>query len=288
MKNLGKIVSSVIILMVTIACNGGEMKEQVAEKKGKTIRYDSLKDIPDSAWKKFEKKKIFFGHQSVGYNIINGIEDLMKENSNINLNIVEIGDEGTSKIKGEGGWFVHSQVGLNTDPTSKNNDFLKIVSKSLKGDVDIAFFKYCYVDINPSSDLDKIFESYKKMMHEIKAQFPDTLFVHVTVPLTSSSPSGFKAFVKRILGRSSAKPDYNRSRNLYNDKIRKYYGGKEPIFDLAKIESTLPDGANAKFNYKDKQYFEMASAYTSDGGHLNKAGQRLLSEKLLIFLMEKI
>ncbi|BBO88550.1 hypothetical protein [Desulfosarcina ovata] len=80
-----------------------------------------MKDIPDASWEKLSQKKIYFGHQSVGYNIIDGIKDLMKENPKIKLNIVE-----TKDVNGiKGGFLAHSTVGKNTDPKSKIDDFNK-------------------------------------------------------------------------------------------------------------------------------------------------------------------
>ena len=43
------------------------------------VSFPSIKDVPAEKWKRLSQKKIYFGHQSVGNNIINGIEDLMRE-----------------------------------------------------------------------------------------------------------------------------------------------------------------------------------------------------------------
>jgi hypothetical protein len=72
-------------IMATISCSGGEMEQ-------KKVTYNSLKDIPDAAWEKLSQKKIYFGHQSVGFNIMDGVKDLMKEYPQIKLNIVETKD----------------------------------------------------------------------------------------------------------------------------------------------------------------------------------------------------
>ncbi len=40
----------------------------------------SIKGVPAETWQKLSQKKIYFGHQSVGNNIIDGIKDIMKEN----------------------------------------------------------------------------------------------------------------------------------------------------------------------------------------------------------------
>ncbi len=67
-------------------CNGGQMSE-------KTTTFASIKDVPESAWKNLSEKRIFFGHQSVGFNIINGIKDIIKENPKVKLTIVKTGKE---------------------------------------------------------------------------------------------------------------------------------------------------------------------------------------------------
>ena len=75
MKAKGKFWYSFLIItffMIAACSGGGEMEKKKAT-------YNSLKDIPDTAWETLSKKKIYFGHQSVGYNIIAGIQDLMKE-----------------------------------------------------------------------------------------------------------------------------------------------------------------------------------------------------------------
>ena len=73
---------AIVLLFLFTACNGGKLPE-------KQVTFTALKDVPESTWKTLSKKKIFFGHQSVGFDIIDGIKDIMKENPQIKLNIVE-------------------------------------------------------------------------------------------------------------------------------------------------------------------------------------------------------
>ena len=63
------------------------------------------------------------------------------------------------------------------------------------------------------------------------------------------------------------------------DKIKRYelnrlivqeYGGKEPLFDIALIESTLPNGRRTTFSKDGKDYYYLHDEYTDDGGHLNE------------------
>jgi len=80
------------IAISLISCdNGGEMPE-------KTVQFPSIKDVPTSKWENLSQKKIYFGHKSVGFNIIDGIKDVMKENPQIKLNIVETANESDFKV----------------------------------------------------------------------------------------------------------------------------------------------------------------------------------------------
>ena len=52
----------------------------------KRLMFTSLEGVTESTWKKLAEQRIYFGHQSVGFNIIEGINDIMKENHQIILN----------------------------------------------------------------------------------------------------------------------------------------------------------------------------------------------------------
>jgi hypothetical protein len=54
------------------------------------------------------------------------------------------------------------------------------------------------------------------------------------------------------------------------------------IIDIAKIESTYPDGSRCSFTMDGKTYYSMVPEYTSDGGHLNETGRKKVAEQFLI------
>ena len=58
----------------------------------------------------------------------------------------------------------------------------------------------------------------------------------------------------------------------------------DPIFDLARAESTRPDGSRETFRYEGKDYYSLVPAYSSDGGHLSERGQRTLGADLIRFV----
>jgi hypothetical protein len=265
---------SLICFMATLilACNnGGEMS-------AKTSPFPSIKDVPASSWEKISQKKIYFGHQSVGYNIIDGIKDVMKENPQIKLNIIET----SNPADFNSGILAHSRVGKNQDPESKLNEFVTFMEKGIGDKADIAAVKFCYVDITSETQIDNILKEYAANMKKIKDTFPENMIIHFTMPLTSPRTT-WKTMIKKVLGKSTGYDD-NIKRNEYNQKLHDFYDGKEPVFDMAAIESTLPDGKRVAFTKDGKTYYSLAPEYTDDGGHLNELGRKIVAEQLLIFL----
>jgi len=266
-----------VIILIVFACGGSIME------KGNSLL--SIDDVDLNKIRELTQKSIYFGHQSVGYNILDGIQDQMKEMDNIRFTIVETTD--VSKL--DGSFFIHSRIGRNSDPLSKMDDFKRIFEQGICDKVDIAFMKLCYVDINVNTDIHKVFEYYKKTLEELKEKYPDVIFVHFTVPLTSPKKdfvSRLKRFIKQISGKYTWEFDDNIKRNLYNDLIIKEYMDKEPVFDLARIESSYMDGRRTKYKKGKTEFYTMVPEYTDDSGHLNETGRKIVAGQLLIFLSE--
>lgn len=220
---------------------------------------------------KLADKYIYFGHQSVGKNILDGIAE-----SGINIQIseiTEIGDKNTG--------FIHSYIGENTNPLSKLEDFSETI-KSINGEIDISIIKFCYIDFNENTDIQSLLSNYMKVFDQLHDDYPGILFVHMTIPLVEQQ-NGIKAFVKRILKR----PIYGSTENLvrqdFNALLRENYAN---IFDLAAIESTRPDGTRLEHMLKGRKYYSLYPGYTDDGGHLNETGRRIVAYELLKYLSE--
>lgn len=250
---------------------------------------DSMKsnlNIADKKWKNLINKKIYFGHMSVGYNIIDGINLVIKENKLEGLKIVETNniDDYYTPI------FGHSKNGINTNPKSKVDSFVNIINNGLGKKLDIAFFKLCYVDFSPTTDIEDLFVYYSSSMNELKKRFPMIKFIHFTVPLTTFKKLNFidklKDFIKSVIGRETEKEKHiknNIKRNMFNTLLRKQYKEKD-MFDLAKFQSTYPDNKKEIFNLNNIDYQALVPAYSSDGGHLNSNGQIYIASHFLVFL----
>jgi len=186
--------------------------------------------------------------------------------------------------------FLHNAIGENQDPFSKIDDFQNNIDNKFGTKPDIAFFKFCFVDFDPRTDIDAVFSHYKNTMATLKKNYPNITFIHITVPLTcyAPGPSGWvkrsKDIIKKIIGKQNLY-DFS-SANIYNQKLREEYSGKEPLFDLALFESTYPDGTRALYQKDNKTLFELVQDYTNDGGHLNEQGRKFIAEQLLIFLAQ--
>lgn len=223
------------------------------------------------------QRAVFFGHQSVGANLLEGIATLDREHPAWSLRITDAAATRNTR----GPVFAHARLGKNGDPESKMQDFAQHLA-SAPEPFDIAFFKFCYVDITSVTNVDRLFSDYERTMADLRERFPSTAFVHVTVPLTTIE-TGPKAWVKRLLGRPST-ATHNRQRERYNHLLRMRYVGKEPVFDLALAESTMADGQTLTWVEHGTTFSSLVPAYTDDGGHLNALGQRRCAEQLLITL----
>ena len=254
---------------------------QLKLKNMKSPPYTAINDIPASAWETLSRKKIYFGHQSVGFNIIDGLKDLMAEQPNIRLNIVETSDSDEFKD----GIFAHSMIGENADPIYKAEEFKKIMDDGIGSNADVAFFKYCYVDITEKTDINKVFSKYTNVMSQLKAQYPQTFFAHVTVPLRTTKTT-WKTTLKKLMRKDRIwEYEDNIIRNNLNALFQKEYKEKEPLFNIASIESTSSSGSKTIFSNNGKTYYSMCPAFTNDGGHLNETGRKVVAEQLLLFLV---
>ncbi|AGC44531.1 hypothetical protein MYSTI_03218 [Myxococcus stipitatus DSM 14675] len=229
---------------------------------------------------KLSSRRIFFGHQSVGGNLLEGVQRLPASSQGPAPRIIEVKSPTESVAPGT---LAHAMVGQNEKPESKIADFERMMDSGLAKTTDVAFFKFCYIDFNGATDSRALFEKYRASMEGLKARHPNTTFVHVTAPLTTVQ-RGAKAWLKELLGRPVWGIAENVQRETFNELMRKTYGGKEPLFDLARLESTAPDGSRETYELNGQAWPAMVPGYSDDGGHLNATGQERLAQELMNFL----
>lgn len=213
------------------------------------------------------KRRVVFGHQSVGYNILEGVRTLAAEQG-VALNIDEMREPPAS-----GAGIFHFTAGSNGDPLGKAADFAKTVGAASYPKTDVALVKLCYVDFDQSSDAVAIAKTYTDTIKKLQAARPETRFVAVTAPLTAI-PGGAKAWVKKMIGRTSPDLANNAKRKEFNDYLRKQFDAAH-LFDIARLEAETAVGADGK------DIEALRGDLTDDGGHLNAKGQRIVGAAFL-------
>lgn len=245
-------------------------------------KFTRIADLSDEQLAKLAERSFYFAHQSVGVNTVDGLQMVLADNPSIKLNVVEGAGSGLARP----GVFLHTNVGKNRFPGTKLEEFVSNIDQSLGGKVDAAFLKFCYVDMEQNGNPADLFQSYKASVSALKAKHPGTTFVHFTLPI-KSIPTDTKTRIKDMLGLSIEEKEDNKKRAEFNELIRKEYAGKEPLFDIAYLESISPVTGN-KYGFKDggRVVEVMAPDNTYDGGHLTESGKRWVAEQLIVFLAQ--
>lgn len=221
-------------------------------------------------------RRVFFAHQSVGVNVMDGLRRLAAEQG-VALRIAE-GGRGVPAAT-----FGHAFVGQNERPRTKLQGFAGAFDSGAAAGAELALLKFCYVDVKADTDVAALFAEYQATVAQLRARHPGTVFVHTTMPLTTV-PGGPKVTLKRILGRPPQELLENVRRDEYNALVRKAYAGREPLFDLARVEASRPDGSSETFEWEGRTVPALVPAFTDDGGHLNAEGQRRAARELVAVL----
>ncbi len=223
-----------------------------------------------------QSHKIFFGHQSVGRNIMNGIKDILEQYPGYHVNLVAVDQVPSDSSQP---YFADANIGKNEKPLIKCDDFYNLVMSKLGSNLDLALMKYCYIDFNENTNPQELFSYYSEKIKSIQGKYPRLKFVHVTVPLEARS-AGWKRTIKKILGRKDMTDLLNARREEYNNLLRNQYA-ESTVFDLAKTESTYPDGRREFVKIDGQENYSLINAYTDDGAHLNKMGRKIMAIELI-------
>ena len=223
----------------------------------------------------------FFTHASVGGNLVTGMNVLHAENgARYPLQIYGYdGDDGDGAYHGAVG-TAGSEGGADyraaADPASTSNGF---VYESMRGNpdwanklvcfsnsvvasgwrfpkVNVVMDKFCWID--PYADPDE----YCAMMSGLEARYPQTLFVYVTMPLTTETAGS-----------------ENDLRNVFNRAVREHCATEGKwLLDLADIEAWTEAGVEQTYVSEGETNQLLTADYATgpEWGdyHLNAAGRR--------------
>ena len=190
-------------------------------------------------------RRLFFGHQSVGAQVLTGIGELASDLGRPDPVEVHLPAD---PIPPTGGMVSDAYVGLNGDgftktrgdhtvgePTAEPSFAQRIVE--LQDDIDTAVLKFCYADLRPGSTHYAIgpytptmlFNEYKTTFAGLEAAFPHITFIYATETIVNVDDED------SINGA-------NALRMQFNQLIRAEYGDTGRLWDIALAESTDPDG----------------------------------------------
>lgn len=205
------------------------------------------------------RQRVFFGHQSVGFNVMKGINQLFRANGAGTPEYVDLDKKEPVPDRTSRGFVVHNKIGTNGQAFTKIAEFDALIRGGLADQLDVALFKLCYVDIDARTNVDAIFRKYRAVLRELERDFPGLAFVHATVPLQADAAAA------------------NITRARLNTMLRREYGKSGRLWDIAALESTDPKGRKVG----GKSYEALFRGYASDGAHLNEQGGQVVAADLL-------
>ena len=266
---MSSVTLSVVQLAGGLALLAATMGPMAALGAGEDARHADVEDLLH--------RTIFFGHQSVGLNILDGVVELARLEG-VGLRVAE----SRSALGAAPGVIAHGTVADNGDPFRKIESFQQYFASGAGNAPELAFMKFCYVDFPRGVDVAALFARYQSALRQLQARYPGTTFIHLTAPLTTA-PGGWRPVIGRLLGRDTSEAQ-NARREAFNTLVRQAYLGKEPLFDLARIESTGRDGRPASVELDGRRVPVLVAAYSDDGGHLNAEGRQVVARELVRFL----
>ncbi len=216
---------------------------------------------------------VYFEHASVGGYIVgplsdwqsNGLEALNTENSRYSCGRETWYENFTASWYDTNNGMGDNSRG-NPDGMEKISGFstsLNTESGLLAGKVDVAMFKFCYIDApnatgtawDNSFTASELFNAQRVAMEQLQSDYPNVVFVWWTMPIETAGETG---------------------RQEFNNLVRDYCASYDQwLFDVAAIESHN-DSGDLQTDISNREL--LYSGYTEDGGHPNAAGTLKLAK----------
>ena len=208
--------------------------------------------VTDGDLRAVDSHRVLFGHQSVGWNILDGVATVYGKRGVPAPTVLD-------ELPASGPGFAQVEIGTNGDPRSKFTAFKSAVEQQ---NPQVAAMKLCFVDITAGTKARAVFAQYRATVAALQASSPQTHLVHMTVPLTTNDPAS------------------NVVRERYNTLVRSAFG--PDVVDIARVESTRPNGSRVKGRHHGKRYYALYRGYASDDGHLNTRGGTRVAKVFLL------
>ena len=268
----------VLVLAVTVV-----VADRWSKEKSIPIQSNVASAITTANLTAVARTRMFFGHQSVGMNVLDAVPVVYADHG-VSAPPIE---QGRAEAGPNGGFIAHKSIDEGVIDAGKTalEEFDRTIRAGMGRQIDVALMNFCWGDVFNNTDVDALFARYRNTMAALERDFPNVTFIHVTVPLTTEPGAHvvteLKTWVKTLLGR----PDLfdqraNVARERLNALIRGEYAGRY-LFDLAAIESTKPDGTRVSGSYDDQGYFALYDGYASDMAFLNAVGAKIAATAFL-------
>jgi hypothetical protein len=253
-----------LLAIGTLGCNGGPAVDTKATENAKgggglgkgVVGADgeaAFEALAASEKERLKGARVFFGHQSVGQNTIDGAAALGFKFQEVK----GATDYGGPKLG-------HALLDKNREPLLKIQSFDQLVSKI--GNADVAGMKLCWIDFDAKSDVARVQNAHVSTINKMVEQNPKTHFFPVTPPLTSDDPK------------------LNKARVAYGEWMRNTYKDKAVVFDLGAVISTKSDGSACEGGGARK----LCDDFASDEGHLNEKGQQRAAKAFLYAIYKSL
>lgn len=228
--------------------------------------------------------RTFFAHQSVGADILAGIEQLGRDTPYV-ARVLDLAQAcaGIEPDLTHSRLIIHERIGTNREPLTKIAGFRAVLDAKSRPEIDVAMLKFCYVDIVTQPEAEDLWRYYETAIEELSTVHPGVQLVHCTVPLRSL-PEGPYAWLRRALGHRHPAIAANRARDWFNQKLRERFGRGHTLFDLAALESRRANGKPCELIDAGTRVPSLAREWTYDGGHLNERGRTIAAAAFLEFL----
>ena len=265
-----------LVLAVTVVMADRWSKEKSIPIQGNVASAITMANLTAVA-----RTRVFFGHQSVGMNVLDAVPGVDADHGVLAPPI----EQGRAEPGPNGGFIAHKFIDEHVIDAGKLalEDFDRTMRGGMGRQVDVALMNFCWGDIWSDTDVDALFARYRDTMAALERDFPNVTFIHVTVPLTTE-PGLFtelKTRLKTLLDRRDVRGEpANVARERLNALIRGEYAGRH-LFDLAAIESTKPDSTRVSGRYDDRGYFALYDGYASDMADLNAVGSKIAATGFL-------
>ncbi|WP_159501563.1 hypothetical protein [Microbacterium sp. 18062] len=224
------------------------------------------------------RTRVLFGHQSVGGNVLDGVDALYEAEGVAAPPVTEVHADGRGALDDDA-FLAHAHVGVNGDPFTKLDDLARLVDGPLGDGVDLALVKFCYLDVTAPTDVQALFDEYVHVVEGLERRKPGIRFLHATVPLTTDR--SWRASLKAVLGDDDqAGPADNIARYRYNELVRERYADSGRLFDIAAVEATLAQHPTIR-SEDGVEYFVLNRALAADAGHLNELGSAEAAAELV-------